>query len=296
MTREIRLVADGFSFLEGPRWHDERLYVSDFYTRRVLAFDETGALEEVCTVPQQPSGLGWLPDGSLLVVSMLDRRLLRLDGARLTEFADLSQLAPWHCNDMVVDRVGRSYVGNFGFDDGAEGPMVPTGLICVQPDGSASMAAADLIFPNGAVITPGGDRLMVAETFAGRISAYAVGSDGSLSDRTVWAAFTHRPERTLAAAVASGVPMPDGMALDADGALWIGDAAGSGAIRVREGGEIVDTVSTGDLAVYAVALGGWDRRTLYLCAAPPLPHGRPKESLRAVLMSCRVDSPGVGLP
>ena len=296
MYSDVRVVAEGFSFLEGPRWHDGMLYVSDFYTHRVLAFDESGAGRTVCTVAQQPSGLGWLPDGSLLVVSMLDRRLLRFDGARLAEFADLSGLAPWHCNDMVVDRSGRAYVGNFGFDDGRQIPMVPTDLICVEPDGTARAAASDLLFPNGIVINPEGNRMMVAETFAGRISAYTLSPDGSLSNRTTWASFTDRPESTLDAAVRSGVPLPDGMALDADGALWIGDAAGSGALRVREGGEVIESVPTGELAVYAVALGGSDRRTLYLCAAPPLPRGRPKSELRAVLLSCRVETPGVGLP
>ena len=250
----------------------------------------------MCEVPGQPSGLGFLPDGSLLVVSMTDRRLLRLDGGVLTTVADLTSLAPWHCNDMVVDRAGRSYVGNFGFDDSQAGEMASTNLVCVETDGTASIAATNLVFPNGVVITPAGDRMMVAETFAGRISAYEVAENGTLSNRRTWAAFTPSPASTLAGAIASGVPLPDGMALDEEGALWIGDAAGEGALRVREGGEVVDFVPTGDLAVYAVALGGADRRTLYLCAAPPLPHGHPKEELKAVLMSCRIESPGVGLP
>ena len=297
MAREIRVVAQGgFSFLEGPRWHDGRLYVSDFYTHRVLAFDEAGSMETICTVPNQPSGLGFAPDGSLLVVSMLDRRLLRLEGSRLVEVANLTALAPWHCNDMVVDSAGRSYVGNFGFDDSADAKMATTGLICVQTDGTAAIVASDLLFPNGVVITPGGEQMMVAETFAARISAYDISLEGGLSNRRVWASFAAQPETTLAGAVASGVPMPDGMALDEEGALWVGDAAGKGALRVREGGEIIDFVPTGNLAAYAVALGGADRRTLYLCAAPPLPFGLPKTERRACLLSCRVDSPGVGLP
>jgi len=296
MSRVPRLLAQGFSFLEGPRWHEGRLYVSDFYTHRVLAFNENGSFETLCNVPGQPSGLGFLPDGSLLVVSMLDRRLLRLEGDALIQVADLSSLASWPCNDMVVDKAGRSYVGNFGFDDGADEGMEATDLICVQPDGTAAVAASDLLFPNGIVITPGADRMMVAETFAGRISAFDVAADGTLSNRRTWASFLSPPPATLAAAIASGVPLPDGMALDAEGALWIGDAAGNGASRIREGGETIDFVPTGDLAVYAVALGGADRRTLFLCAAPPLPHGRPDVERRAVLLSCRVDSPGVGLP
>ncbi len=296
MVHEPRLVADGFSFLEGPRWHDGRLYVSDFYTHRVLAFDPRGQVETVCTVLKQPSGLGFLPDGSLLVISMLDRRLLHLDGGRLVEVVDLTPLAPWHCNDMVVDAAGRAYVGNFGFDDSADGKMQVTNLICVDTDGSTRIAASDLLFPNGMVITPEGRQMLVAETFAARISAFDIGQDGGLANRRTWASFGARVEETVAAAIGSQAPLPDGMAMDAEGALWIGDAAGTGALRVREGGEILDFVPTGDLAVYAVALGGRDRRTLYLCAAPPLPHGRPKTELRAVLLSCPVQAPGAGLP
>ena len=296
MSRVPRVIAKGFSFLEGPRWHEGRLYVSDFYTHRVLAFDEAGSFEAICNVPGQPSGLGFLPDGSLLVVSMLDRRLLRLDGEALIQVADLSSLAPWHCNDMVVDKAGRAYVGNFGFDDSADERMQATNLICVERDGKAAVAAPDLLFPNGIVITPGADQMMIAETFAGRISAFDLAADGALSNRRTWASFISPPPATLAAAIASGVPLPDGLALDAEGALWIGDAAGKGAYRIREGGEMIDFVPTGGLAVYAVALGGADRRTLFLCAAPPLPHGRPEVERRAVLMTCRVDSPGVGLP
>lgn len=296
LGHEPRLVADGFSFLEGPRWHDERLFVSDFYTHRVLSFDARGQEETICTVPNQPSGLGFLDDGSMLIVSMLDRRLLRLVGGRLSEVADLTALAPWHCNDMVVDAAGRAYVGNFGFDDGAGGKMQTTGLIRVDQDGSASIAAADLLFPNGIVISAEGDQMCVAETFAGRISAFDINRDGGLSNRRTWASFGTGAADTLDGAIASRVPLPDGMALDAEGALWIGDAAGKGALRVAEGGAILDFVPTGDLAVYAVALGGGDRRTLFLCCAPPLPHGRPKTDLRAVLLSCRVDAPGAGLP
>ncbi len=291
-----RLLARGLSFLEGPRWHHDRLYASDLYSRRVLAFEADGTYEEICSVPGQPSGLGFLPDDSLLVVSMLDRRLLRLEGSRLAEVADLSPLAPWHCNDMVVDQVGRAYIGNFGFDDGADGPMRATDLVCVQPDGTATVAAGGLLFPNGMVITPARDRLLVAETFACRISSFDMAGDGGLSNRRTWASFTPRVEGTVAATLAAGGVLPDGMALDAEGALWIGDAAGRGALRVGAGGKILTSVATGELAVYAVALGGADRRTLFMCAAPPLPHGRPRSEQRAVLLACQVTVPGAGIP
>lgn len=294
--RQPEPVADGFSFLEGPRWHDGRLYVSDFGSRRVLAFDESGAHETVCEVPGQPSGLGVASDGSLLVVSMLDRRLLRRRDGELEEIADLSQLAPGPCNDMILDDNGCAYVGNFGAPDPDDPDRVPTTcLVRVDPDGGSRIAATDLVFPNGAVIPPGGRTLLIAETFASRISAFDVAPDGALSNRRTWARFGD-PGETVVAAVESGLPLPDGMAHDAEGALWIGHAAGRGALRVLEGGTICDAVDTGDLAVYAVALGGADRRTLFMCAAPPLLQSDPENERRAVLLRCRVDVPGSGLP
>jgi sugar lactone lactonase YvrE len=293
--REVTVLGEGFSFLEGPRWHGDRLYVSDFYTHRVLAFDEAGRYQTVCEVPGRPSGLGFARDGSLLVVSMVDRRLMKLVDGELVEVADLSHLATWHCNDMLVDAQGRAYIGNFGWDADSEPPVVPSNLIRVDPDGRAHVAATGLVFPNGVVLTPDGRTLIVAETFASRIAAFDVDEDGSLSNRRVWAVFGE-PGDTVPATVASGLPLPDGMALDAEGALWIGDAAGPGALRVAEGGEILEVVGTGDLSVYAVALGGSDRRTLFMCASPPLLQTNPAVDHRAILLSFRVDVAGAGLP
>jgi sugar lactone lactonase YvrE len=292
---ELTLIAEGFSFLEGPRWRDGRLYVSDFYTKRVLAFDHEGRMEVLCTVPGQPSGLGFTPDGSLLVVSMLDRRVLRLAGSRLEEFADLSALAPSSCNDMLVDDAGGAYVGNFGWDSTVDPTVQSTCLIRIDPDGTARVAVEGLVFPNGAVLTPDGRTLIISETFASRISAFDVDGRGELSGRRIWAEFGD-PGPLFGDTVASGLPLPDGMALDAEGAVWIGDAAGPGALRVREGGAIVDTIETGELSVYAVALGGHDRRTLYMCASPPLLQSNPAEEHLAKLYACRVDVPGAGLP
>ena len=286
--REIAVLGEGFSFLEGPRWHGDRLYVSDFYTHRVLAFDEAGGYQTVCEVPGRPSGLGFARDGSLLVVSMVDRRLLKLVGGELREVADLSRLAAWHCNDMVVDAKERAYIGNFGWDSDTDPSIVPTNLIRVDPDGNAEVVAEDLVFPNGTVLTSDGRILIVAETFASRITAFDVADDGSLSNRRIWAEFGD-PGATIPATVASGLPLPDGMALDAEGALWIGDAAGPGARRVAEGGEILEVVETGGLSVYAVALGGNDRQTLFMCASPPLLQTNPAADHRSMLLSCRVD-------
>jgi sugar lactone lactonase YvrE len=295
-SRKANVLAEGLSFLEGPRWHDGRLYVSDFFTSRILAFDEQFNCTTVCTVPGQPSGIGWLPDGSLLISSMLDRRVLRFADGRFSEHANLSDLAEWHCNDMTVDETGRVYIGNFGWDDTASDRIESTDIHSVEPDGRVSVAATDLVFPNGMAISADGATFFVAETFAARISAFDRADDGTLSNRRTWASFTSGQPTSLAKVCASGVPLPDGIALDAEGALWIGDAGGRAALRVAEGGEILDVVSSGEQASYAVALGGADRQTLFICAAVPYGTGDPSERFESRLLSAPVDVPGVGLP
>ena len=175
----MRTIAEGYSFTEGPRWHEGRLYFSDFYTHRVLAVDGEGRVEVIATVPGQPSGLGWLPDGRMLVVSMLDRKLLRQEGdGRLVEHADLSKIATYHCNDMVVDTQGRAYVGNFGSDIESGNKLVKANLAFVDTDGSVSVAAEDLAFPNGAVITPDGKTLIIGESFGRCLTAFDIADDG----------------------------------------------------------------------------------------------------------------------
>lgn len=293
-SRSLELIADDRSFLEGPRWHGDALFVSDFYTHEVLRFDDAGR-HVVCEVQAQPSGLGFTPDGRLLVVSMLDRRLLRLDDHTLTEVASFADLAPGPANDMVVDTAGRAYIGNFGSPPGVD--LALTSLIRVDPDGTTSIAASQLGFPNGAVITPDGRSLLLAETFVGRISAFDVDANGELRNRRVWAQFGAAPDYYDEERATRELPLlPDGMALDAEGMLWVADAKGHGASRVRQGGEVVDFIDTGDLAVYAMALGGADRRTLYLCCAPPHRTFDPSTTRQSVLLACRVPVPGAGTP
>src|SRR4051794_20418762 len=180
--RELRALAEGGAFFEAPRWHDGRWWVSDFYRGAVFAVDPAGHEEEILRVDGQPSGLGWMPDGSLLVVSMKDHRLLRRtpDG-EVSEHADISEHCGGHANDMVVDAEGRAYVGNFGFDLMGGGDPVPANLVRVDPDGAVSVAAEDIRFPNGSVITPDGGTLIVGETAAARYTAFDIGDDGSLS-------------------------------------------------------------------------------------------------------------------
>lgn len=294
-VRDVGRLADGFAFVEGPRWHDGRLFFSDMVDGRVHSLEPGGEVATVCAVPGRPSGLGFTPAGELLVVSMLDRRLLRLQAGELVVVADLAELVPYPLNDMVVDEQGRAYVGNFGTADGGA-TLRPTSIVRVDPDGAVAIVAEGLLYPNGMAITPDGRRLIVAETAGLRISAFELGPDGALGEREEWARFSPCPATDLAGVLASSALVPDGICLDLDGALWVGHAKGSGALRLREGGETVDHVPTGDLAVYAVALGGDDGRTLYMCAAPRLGAGDPESEHRSAMLACRVDTAGAGSP
>jgi sugar lactone lactonase YvrE len=291
---DLAVVVEKYSFLEGPRWHDGRIWVSDFYTHQVVSADEHGGdLRVEAQVPAQPSGLGWLPDGRLLIVSMRDHRLLRRepDGA-LSVHADVSSDAGGLLNDMVVDSRGRTWVGNFGFDLMAGAPIAPAPLVRVDPDGSSTVASEPLHFPNGAVIT--GNTMIVNETFGHRISAFEIDADGGLSERRDWASFGPVPATTdVGEALGQLSVAPDGMCLDAEGAVWIADALGNRALRVREGGEVLQEISTGDTGVYALALGGADGRTLYLCTAPGFAEHERRHSREAKLLAARVDVPGV---
>ena len=253
MPSEGRVLLDGLAFPEGPRWHDDRLWFSDMHSLVVVAVDEAGNREDIVSVPNRPSGLGWLPDGRLLIVSMTDRKLLRLETeGQLTEIADLSAHAPFHCNDMVVDAAGRAYIGNFGFDlDAGEEPTT-TNMILVTPDGDVQIAAKDLSFPNGTVITPDGKTLIVGESFGGKLTAFDIEPDGSLTGRRDWA--------TISAAV------PDGICLDAEGAIWVASPISAEVLRVLEGGEVTDRIKVSTQA-FACMLGGRDGRTLFVCTA-----------------------------
>ncbi len=248
-TPAMTLIADGLAFAEAPRWHDGKLWFSDFYTHQVMRIGADGTAEAMLEVPGQPSGLGWLPDGRLLVVSMIDRRLLRQDPGGLVTVANLAALAPFHCNDMVVDSQGRAYIGNFGFDLAGKAAVRSTGLILVTPDGQARVVADELLFPNGFIITPDGATLVVAETFGKRLTGFDIAADGSLSRRRVWAAL--------------GGASPDGICLDAAGAIWVASPTTREFLRVLEGGTITDRVPVDGQAI-ACALGGIDRRTLYM--------------------------------
>ena len=295
--REISTVVTGLSYLECPRWHEGRIWVSDFYTHQVLSASEDGSdLRVEAEVPGQPSGLGWLPDGRLLVVSQHDNRVLRRepDGSLVTH-ADLSAHVTAEPNDMVVDEQGRAFIGNFGFDLMAGAPVAPAALLRVDPDGAVTEVADELWFPNGSVITDDGV-LLVDETFGNRITAFDIGADGSLANRRVWASFGALPaDRDLQAALGALAVAPDGCGLDAEDALWIADALGGRVLRIQEGGKILEELPVSP-GVFACMLGGSDGRTLFLCSAPDFDRAARSAAREARLLSCRVDVPHAGRP
>jgi sugar lactone lactonase YvrE len=297
--RALATLVRGGNFFEGPRWHDGRWYVSDFYRHAVLAVTPQGAEDRVMEVPGQPSGLGWMPDGSMLVVSMLDHRLLRRSpSGEVTEHADLGETCGGHANDMVVDADGRAYVGNFGFDLMAgEEPRLAC-ITRVDPDGAVTVAAEDLQFPNGSVITPDGSTLIVGETLGCRYSAFSIAPDGTLGDRRVWAQIAPTPRLGPAADMLPQVTVaPDGCGLDAENHIWAADAVGARCIRVAPGGAIVDEVrAPAGLGVFACMLGGDDGRTLLMCCAPDYLEHMRREAREAVLVTTTVDVPHAGLP
>jgi len=258
------------------------LWFSDMGAGHVVAVDLEGNSVVVAEVPGRPSGLGWLTDGRLLVVSMRDRRVLRREPTgELVEHADLSGLASYDCNDMVVDGRGRAYVGNAGFDLAARPRRVrPAEVVLVTPEGEARVVDDELVFPNGSVVTPDGETLVVAETFGARLTAFTITEDGSLTDR--------RPFALLEGAA------PDGICLDAEGAVWVADANGTACLRVREGGDVVDRVDTGR-GCFACMLGGPDRRTLFLCTAEGF-EGAAIRRRTAAIERVDVEVPGAGWP
>jgi sugar lactone lactonase YvrE len=257
------VLAEDLGFAEGPRWHEGRLWFSDFHDRCVRALSPEGDLEVVLQLDDSPSGLGWTPGGDLLVVSMERRVLLRVGADGPQDHADLTGLTRIRANDMVVDASGGAYVSSFGFDLFTGAAPEPTVLVRVEPDGTVGVAAEDVRFPNGMVLTPDGRMLIVAETYGARLTAFDVADDGALSGRRV---FAELPDVA-----------PDGICLDAEGQVWVATARTPEVLRVKEGGEITDRVAIGSGSLsYACMLGGDDGRTLFVCTAPSWREG-PRE-------------------
>jgi sugar lactone lactonase YvrE len=248
---ELQTLMTGIAFGESPRWHDDRLWFSDWGTQEIIAVDLEGESEVIVRVASFPFCIDFLPDGRLLIVSASDRLLLRRepDGPLVTH-ADLSTLSEHPWNDIVVDGRGNAYIGNIGFDF-PEAEFAPGTLALVTPDGSARQVADGVAFPNGIVVTPDNSTLIVAESYANRLTAFDITADGSLSNRRMWAEL--------------GGGVPDGICLDAEDAVWYGDVPNKRCVRVREGGEVLQTIAL-DRGCFACMLGGPDGKTLFMVA------------------------------
>ena len=244
-ARELTTLLQGGAFFEGPRWRDGRWWVSDFYRHTVMTVAPDGSAATVMSV-EQPSGLGWMPDGSLLVVSMKDHRVLRRKPTgEVSVHADLTAHCAGHLNDMVVDSQGHAYVGEFGFDLMAFADAAPGKLMRVDPDGSVTVLDDDMRFSNGAVITPDGSTLIVGETAGARYTAFTLAGDGSVSDRRVWAQVAFAPELgPLAETLPQLKFAPDGCTLDAEGCVWAADSMHQRCARLAPGGAILEEILT----------------------------------------------------
>ncbi|MBI3992228.1 MAG: SMP-30/gluconolactonase/LRE family protein [Candidatus Lambdaproteobacteria bacterium] len=275
------ILADGFVFLEGPRWRGDRLWVSDMRGDTVYTVRGDGSRERMARLPNRPSGIGFLPDGTPLIVSMLDRKLMCLRGGKLAVHADLAPLVRGDINDMVVDAQGRAYIGSFGFDLHAKEKFRPAAMVMVTPDGRARIAAEELRMPNGTAITPDGRTLVVAETFGRRLSAFDIAADGALSGRRV---FAELPGAS-----------PDGICMDRQGGVWVADVAQDVFVRVEDGGRITERLPVAGRAV-ACQLGGADGRTLFLMVAEGTMEDIAAGTTRARIETCTVAVPGSGSP
>jgi len=287
------VVREGLGFGEGPRWHDGRLWFSDFYRHGIYSMASDGS-DEVLEheVSTQPSGLGWLPDGDLLCVSMTDQKVLRFHGDQVSTFADVSEHSVFWANEMIVSPSGYSYVGNFGFDLDARlaelgverfmaEPPPSTTLVVLDPDGAIVQVVPDMAFPNGTVITPDGATLVIGETFGSMLTAFDVTADGLLANRRVWAPLVKAAS--------------DGMCLDAEGQIWFANALTHQCVRVREGGEITGTVNCSQRA-FACMLGGEDRHTLYVMTGSSSDRFEIAGKTQGRIEAVQVDVAGAGTP
>jgi sugar lactone lactonase YvrE len=250
---EPQILMTGLALGESPRWHHDRLWLSDWVAQEIIAVDRNGTSEVVLRMPNPnlPFCIDWLPDGRLLVVAGREGRLLRTepDGS-LATYADLGGLSGYPWNEIVVDGRGNAYLNNIGFDFPG-GEVAPGIVALVTPDGSARQVADGVAFPNGMVVTPDNATLILAESYGNRLTAFDIAPDGGLSNRRVWAALDG---------------YPDGICLDAEGAVWYADVPSKRCVRVREGGEVLQIVNL-DRGCFACMLGGADKPTLFMVAA-----------------------------
>jgi sugar lactone lactonase YvrE len=267
-------LANGFCFGEGPRWFEGLLWFSDMLGAALHTVDLQGSMTTVPVPGHAPSGLGFRPDGSLLIVSTECRQILRYDGETVTTLVDLAATVPADLGDMVVDRAGRAYVGSQAREGGV--------IVRVDPDDTATTVATELDFPNGMVITPDGATLIVAESVGRRLTAFSVAADGSLSGRRTFAEGLDGP--------------PDGITLDAEGGVWASMTLAHQFERIVEGGGVTDRIDLGERAAIACTLGGHERRTLFLLTSTDAYPQRLMGTKLSRLDAVTVDVPGAGLP
>jgi sugar lactone lactonase YvrE len=249
-TTEPRVLLEGIAFPESPRWHDGRLWFSDWLAHQVIAVDESGEAEVITDVDAFPFSIDWLPGGSLTMTA--GRKILRMDAdGSLAPYADLSGLTEFGLNEIVVDGHGFAYVNGAGFDLMGGGEPAPGLVALVRPDGTSEVVDRGIAFPNGMAILPDGGSLIAADSYGKELVGFDIGDDGSLSNRRTWADL--------------GEGVPDGICLDAEGAAWYADVPNRRCVRVAEGGEVLETVEH-DRGCFACMLGGHDGRTLFLMA------------------------------
>jgi len=277
--------ATGIKFTESPRWHNDKLWFLDIHDKRIKTVDLSGSVTTVLELPFLPNAFGLTPQGIFVVGDAFQRRIHRMEGTALKQVADISNITNFCLSDGIVDAQGRLYVGDIGFNfvDPAAKPVETCVIVLVGPDGTASVVADKLYFPNGMVITPDGRMLIVGETLGHRLTAFDIQEDGFLRNRRVWA--------QLPSSVS-----PDGICLDTEGGVWCANPEGEDSVvRVREGGEITDRIRVATHA-YAVMLGGPERRHLFISTSgshdPAEIHRNPSASFHVV----EVDVPGAGLP
>jgi len=281
--RKLHLLTNDIIFGEAPRWHESRLWFSDIKDHKVKAVDERGVLETVLVIDGDPSGLGWLPGGELLVVSMLDHRLLKWDTNVLSEVARVGEYCGGLLNDMVVDRFGRAYIGNIGFDPQVQPLQLnTTNLIRVDPNGLVKVVASEILCPNGMAITPDAKTLLVSQSASTDLLAFDLDGKGDLHNRRLYARL---PE---------GVTY-DGICIDAENAVWVASPTTNEFLRIKEGGRITDRIGSGDAIAVACMLGGADRRTLF-CLTSNLPLHEASQLGDSQIQYVEVSVPGVGWP
>ncbi len=278
---QSKILIEGLSFPESPRWHEGNFWFTDQHAKRVYRLHLDGKLETIIETEDLPGGLGWLPDGSLLVVYMTRRQIMKWNGSELELYADLSRHASFHCNDMVIDEEGRIYAGNFGFDLHGGDEQTSAELLLIDKNRLISVESSEVVFPNGSVITPDKKHLIVAETFAHRLTDFKLDGYGKIKSSRTWAEL--------------GDVTPDGICLDDAGMIWVASPGTHEVIRVKHGGSKVSFCNTRGTP-YACMLGGEARKTLYICTSETDDPEKAIQLKSGRIEAVDVDAKGAGLP